>query len=175
MKKPTFIDSLFSKECSGDRREENHADMSLAVSNDEMHGISTWRKRHALFIKTVCLAVSLIFLHEQIGWSQEGKAVWAQTRFPGVTYAENLRLNGIKIPYDLGRTGEVEANGGQETIIHIQDAHASLSAQESIAGLLDSLVTDYDLRVIALEGGSGFVDTSLLKTFPDKVIRDGTA
>ncbi|HPM43077.1 MAG TPA: hypothetical protein PLV52_04535, partial [Candidatus Omnitrophota bacterium] len=62
-----------------------------------------------------------------------------------------------------------------KTIINIQDAHAYLGAQESIVSILDTLVRDYDIKIVAVEGTSGYIDTSLLKTFPDQKVRDDTA
>ncbi|HPN72907.1 MAG TPA: hypothetical protein PKZ41_02815, partial [Candidatus Omnitrophota bacterium] len=142
---------------------------------DEFKGMTYFMKRHAFFIKCVSLALSVVFLEQQIGWSQDGKPVWAQAKPFSDDYQRNMRLNGIQIPYDLAETQDASASGGEETIIHIQDSHASLSAQYSIASLLDSLVSSYDLGIIALEGGEGEIDTSLLKTFPDKEVREGTA
>ena len=63
----------------------------------------------------------------------------------------------------------------RKTIINIQDAHAYLGAQESISSILDTLVKNYDIKVVAVEGTSGYIDTSLLKTFPDAKVRDNTA
>ncbi len=60
-------------------------------------------------------------------------------------------------------------------MIQIQDAHSSLGAQEAISSVLDSLVTNYDLKLVAIEGSSGYIDTSVLKTFPDEKIRKSVA
>ncbi|MDD3089406.1 MAG: hypothetical protein PHT95_05625, partial [Candidatus Omnitrophica bacterium] len=105
---------------------------------------------------------------------EEGRPVWAQTKAVGAIETGNIAPGSIEIPYDLARTQEVFSKS-DDVIIHIQDAHASLAAQHSIAGLLDSLVTNYNLSVIALEGATGYVDTSVLKTFPDKDIKNSTA
>ena len=145
------------------------------VSDDDMSGLVTWTRRHAFFIKCVSLTLSLIFLHQQLGWSQEGKPVWAYAKPMEINQPQDLQKSEFEIPYDIADTQSVKKNGGDEVIVHIQDAHASLSAQYSIAKLLDSLVTNYDLQFIALEGSAGYIDTSLLKTFPDKKIREDTA
>ena len=119
--------------------------------------------------------VALVFFHTQIGWTEGGRPVWTDARAYDITAAERLKAAGIDIPYDIAQTEEAEILPGRDMVINIQDAHASLSAQHSIANLLDSLVTNYDLSLIALEGASGYIDTSLLKTFPIKKIRDDTA
>ncbi|MGB2601756.1 MAG: hypothetical protein WBD12_07155, partial [Candidatus Omnitrophota bacterium] len=138
-------------------------------------GMADWKRRHAFFIKCVSIILTVLFLHQQIGWAQDGQAVWAQAKPQAETYRDRFDVNGIKIPYDVASTHEAVSGKGEDVIIHIQDAHASLSAQYSIANLLDSLVTNYDLRLIALEGSNGYINTSLLKTFPDESIRDNTA
>ena len=147
---------------------------SIKTNSETYTGMADFRKRHAFFIKCVSIILAVIFLHQQIGWSQEGHPVWAQAR-PGDVYTESLPINGVQVPYDIAKTKEVVVNGGDEVIVHIQDAHSSLAAQHSISNLLDSLVTNYDLRLIALEGGEGFINTALLKTFPDKEVRNDTA
>ncbi len=64
---------------------------------------------------------------------------------------------------------------GQEMILNIQDAHQSIDAQKSIAGMLESLVKNYDLKLVGLEGTSGVVDTSILSSFPVEKIRKSAA
>ena len=34
---------------------------------------------------------------------------------------------------------------------------------------------DYDMNLVAVEGGAGYIDTSVLKSYPDKTIRKNTA
>ncbi len=61
-----------------------------------------------------------------------------------------------------------------EMVINIQDAHQKLGAQQSISSILDRLVWQYDLKLIAVEGGSGDVDTSALSSLPDEALRKKT-
>ncbi|MFH1877262.1 MAG: hypothetical protein ABH883_00435, partial [Candidatus Omnitrophota bacterium] len=129
-------------------------------------------KRGSFFIKIVSLFLSVIFVYQETGWAQVEGPVLPEAK---VYDTDRINSGGIDIPYDVASTKEMVSTGAGETIIHIQDAHASLSAQYSIAKLLDSLVTNYELSFIALEGARGFVDTSILKSFPDKKIRDNTA
>jgi len=131
-------------------------------------------RKHIIY-KIISVVLILVFIHEQIGWTQGGRPVWAEAREYVSTYRDKLDTSNIDIPYDIAEKQDVLINGTGEIIINIQDAHASLSAQYSIANLLDSLATNYDLSLIAVEGASGYVDTSILKTFPDKEKRDKTA
>ncbi|MFH1593185.1 MAG: hypothetical protein ABID09_00635 [Candidatus Omnitrophota bacterium] len=139
------------------------------------YSVLDWRKKHALFVKCVSIILAVVFLHQQTGWAQNGRPVWAEARPLEITQQDILTKSRIEIPYDIAKTQSVKMNGGSEVIVHIQDAHSSLSAQYSIAKLLDSLVTGYDLSFIALEGSAGDIDTSVLRTFPDKKIRKDTA
>lgn len=139
------------------------------------YGVAEWRRRHALRVKFVSAVLALIFLNDQAGWAQSGKAVWAQTKPADMTSQAGVNGHQFDIPHDIASTQEAVMNGGKETIIQIQDAHASLSAQYSIAALLDKLVTDYDLSLVAIEGSAGYIDTSLLKSFPDEKVRKDTA
>ncbi|UCD55308.1 MAG: hypothetical protein JSV93_00485, partial [Candidatus Omnitrophota bacterium] len=100
--------------------------------------------------------------------------IWQHSK-PGIKLTEKVYLNGIKIPYDAGTAQEVFSTGGDEVVINIQDAHASLTAQYSIIKILENLVANYDLELIALEGAEGPIDISLLKTFPDPEIRKDIA
>ncbi|MBU0683169.1 MAG: hypothetical protein KJ864_02625, partial [Candidatus Omnitrophica bacterium] len=143
------------------------------LSSDE--GIMVWKNRHRFFIRCVSIALTLLFLDQQAGWSQNGRPVWAEAKNFKTLYQDPIPEKSFDIPYDIANTQEVTLNGGNETIVHIQDAHASLSAQYSIANLLDSLVTNYDLEFIAVEGAEGYIDTSILKSCPDKEIRKKAA
>ncbi|MCK4463315.1 MAG: hypothetical protein KAU58_03285, partial [Candidatus Omnitrophica bacterium] len=109
-----------------------------------------------------------------ITWAQGGTPIWQHAK-PNIELSGKVCLNGIKIPYETGTPTNVFSNGGEEVIINIQDAHASLSAQRSIVKILQNLASNYDLDLIALEGAEGPVDISLLKTFPDPEIRRETA
>ena len=82
-----------------------------------------------------------------------------------------LQKDHLNIPYNSGKIEQEHINGSEEVIINIQDAHASLSAQESIVNLLDSLVANYDLNLVAVEGSEGYIDTSILRTIPNKESR----
>ncbi|MDD5136692.1 MAG: hypothetical protein PHN63_05035, partial [Candidatus Omnitrophica bacterium] len=116
-----------------------------------------------IWIKIIAIPLLAAFLSQDIVFAQGGIAE--------ISAPKNLvsSQESYKVPI---RTTNDER---RTTIINIQDAHASLSAQESIVSILDSLVANYDLNVVAIEGSSGHIDTSLLKTFPDQKTRDSAA
>ncbi|MBF0253047.1 MAG: hypothetical protein HQL29_04445 [Candidatus Omnitrophica bacterium] len=157
-------------------RNTNTHSSDAALPSNEFEGISTWKSRNALFLKTVAVVVSVLFAHEQIGWTEDGgKPVWAFAKQNNFDTTNTQLFKNIEVPNDLGKKSSVITNGTGETILNIQDAHSSLAAQHSIVGLIDSLVKNYNLDLIAVEGSTGYVDTSLLKTFPDEGIRNTTA
>ncbi|MGB2650678.1 MAG: hypothetical protein WBD00_00530, partial [Candidatus Omnitrophota bacterium] len=130
-------------------------------------------KRIKLF-KIVSVLLLIVFVHEQLGWTQDGAPVWADLENVSNIPSGELPSE-IKIPYDIGEVCDATTNGTSEVIINIQDAHASLSSQYSIVNILDNLVSNYDVKFIALEGSEGYIDTSILRTFPNKNIRRETA
>ncbi|MDP3789957.1 MAG: glucan biosynthesis protein, partial [Candidatus Omnitrophota bacterium] len=148
--------------------------------------IMDWQsQRNKKWIRVIALLLIVTFVNQDLIWAQGGTPVWAKKTNPSAgsgqdgSFSVNTPVNvnsNIAIPKDVAVTKEVyNAAGGNKTIINIQDAHASLAAQESIASILDSLVTNYDLKVVAIEGSSGYIDTSILRTFPDEKIRKETA
>ena len=134
--------------------------------------------RGKFYVKVIAAVVAAIFLHQQIVWAEGAPAPAALPAHAGENTAldrSKVDARDIDLPYNLAHRDEVYSGAREETIIHLQDAHASLSAQYSLVNLLDVLAKDYDLEFIALEGTEGVIDTSLLKSFPDKDIREKTA
>ncbi|MGB2651930.1 MAG: HEAT repeat domain-containing protein, partial [Candidatus Omnitrophota bacterium] len=131
--------------------------------------------RNRTFIKIVATVVAVIFLHQQVVWAAGdmagiGRAVASQSQIP---YADAYR--NINLPEELAQTDDIHINGSEDLIINIQDCHSSLSAQYSIVKILNELLHNYDLNVVAIEGGSGYIDTSILKSLPDEKIKEKTA
>ncbi|MDP2929043.1 MAG: hypothetical protein Q8O01_03135, partial [Candidatus Omnitrophota bacterium] len=138
--------------------------------------------RNKKWVRSIALILIVTFVNQDLIWAQGGNPVWSKgqnpSTSPGLNYKHPVTpQGGITIPKDVAVTKEVykSTNGDAKTIINIQDAHASLAAQESIVSILDSLATNYDLKLVAIEGSKGYIDTSVLKTFPDDQIRKSTA
>lgn len=60
----------------------------------------------------------------------------------------------LNLPLDAVTLQEVHVGTNGKLIIHIQDAHANLSGQESLAKALDHLLTQYDLKLVLVEGSA---------------------
>lgn len=141
--------------------------------------IMDWRStRNRWWMRAVASVLVLAFVYQDIAWAAPADTVApVEKRFPaGNDLSRPSNVNGsISIPRTIAVTKDVFTAAGDRTIINIQDAHAYLGAQESIASVLDTLVRDYDLKVVAVEGSSGYIDTSLLRTFPDEKARNAAA
>lgn len=60
----------------------------------------------------------------------------------------------IDMPLENVTVQEIHPGTNGKLIIHIQDAHANLSGQQSLAKALDKLLTQYDLRLVLVEGSA---------------------
>jgi hypothetical protein len=67
------------------------------------------------------------------------------------------------------------ARSQPKTIIHIQDAHASLEAQENIARIIESLRSGETETLIAVEGAVGTITTDIYREFPVRSVRQAVA
>lgn len=130
-------------------------------------------------LRGISLALAVLFLHQQVAFTQGPEVLWTSAVKNGAVRDNKVfgryPESHYEIPYDVAQTTDSFSSGGKDVVIQIQDAHASLAAQYSIVKLLDSLSMNYDLSFIALEGARGYIDTSILKSFPDKGIREKTA
>ena len=132
-------------------------------------------KKHKKLLRIVALFVAIVFLHQQIVWAS-GDITPAVNQVPAARSFEYPGMDkNLSVPSDLANVDDSYINGSKETVINIQDCHSSLSTQYSINNLLTDLLEKYDVNVIAIEGGVGYVDTSILKSLPDKDVRDKTA
>ena len=89
-------------------------------------------------------------------------------------------LEEFKIPAQFGSVKEVytaqqQTPASAYTIIQIQDAHCNYEAQKNMAGLLESLIKEYNLKLIMVEGGSGDVSLTFLRGYADKKARQEVA
>ncbi|MCG3176805.1 MAG: hypothetical protein MOGMAGMI_01769 [Candidatus Omnitrophica bacterium] len=124
------------------------------------------RKRCSLrYLATVLL---VCFVLQDLSYAQGGSASWPTYKTaPRSERRDAESLRKPQVPRHLGTTRGAYLNGSDRTLIHIEDAHESLDAQEKIVSILEVLASDYDIRTVALEGGSTAFDGALFKSFPD--------
>ena len=84
---------------------------------------------------------------------------------------------GIQVPTRGEKEGAEPRSEGQKPIspkivLHIRDAHCIYEAQMHIAQLIEHLVKRYDIALVAVEGSSGKLDTSLLTQYTMPSIRE---
>lgn len=94
---------------------------------------------------------------------------WLTVKATPKTSLRPIRLwrGGGGVPPALGWTSQTYRGNSQETLIHIQDAHDSLEAQQKICGILETLASEYDIRSVFIEGGNGAVNDAIFRSFPD--------
>ncbi|MFH1846285.1 MAG: HAD family hydrolase [Candidatus Omnitrophota bacterium] len=138
-------------------------------------------RQKRIFFKTISLLVAILFFYEQMVWASGEPAIIETDKTVSGSYNNALFINSLNNSPNLKNIARIENKyqsseaEGNETIINIQDCHASLSAQYSIVNILKDLFQNYKVDVLGIEGGVGYIDTSILKTFPDEKIREKTA
>ncbi|MBI4430135.1 MAG: hypothetical protein HY587_00285, partial [Candidatus Omnitrophica bacterium] len=80
-------------------------------------------------------------------------------------------LQKIQIPAELGSVQEIYLGKGSDLIIHIQDAHGSVSTQESLGKLVKFFHENHGIKQIFVEGGEDDLPMQDARTFPDAEIR----
>jgi len=137
-----------------------------------------FRSRFGVGFKVISAFIILTFLAQDFVQAQGGTPLWAsvsQAKAHSKTDTTDNKLNNITIPAESGLTRKVEVHGSGDVIINIQDAHAKLGAQQSISNILDNLVKNYNLNLVAIEGATSRVDTSLISSFPVAEVKAKTA
>ncbi|MBN1493256.1 MAG: hypothetical protein JW938_03830 [Candidatus Omnitrophica bacterium] len=77
----------------------------------------------------------------------------------------------VKIPTKFGKVKERYRGDNNKVIVHIQDAHTSYEAQENIANIIEYLVDDNVVDVVAVEGAEGTIDLEPFRLFPVDDVR----
>jgi len=78
----------------------------------------------------------------------------------------------VVIPQELGSIQEEFHNpDGKSFVVFIQDAHAIVDAQTNIQNLIRYFTEKYGVGLVALEGGKGKLDSTILRAFPDEKIK----
>jgi len=136
-----------------------------------------WQKHTKLriFIKTVCIVLIVSFFSYDLSWAGATEVLnpknWHAPQ-------ESQNSPAIEIPQELGTIKESYTSkyNPHKLVIHIQDAHANLEAQENEAKLIKYLNDKYKVNLVSVEGGFGDFDAEFFRNFPkDKKVRDKIA
>jgi hypothetical protein len=102
---------------------------------------------------------------------QVGSKCWALITvflfvFNCTVYAAPHNVYTVRVPEEIGQIKERYQGDSEEVVIHIQDAHTSLEAQENLAKLIEHLVSHEGVNTVATEGAEGYLDYSFLRNLP---------
>ena len=117
-----------------------------------------------IWVKTISLLVILTFIFPYLTWALEVQ------NYSGMhTILFNQRL--LEIPKKFGTTKHAWQHG-EKMVVHIQDLHCNYEVQKNIAGIIHELARKHNLRLLAVEGASLPINTTKLRSFPIKKVRD---
>ncbi|KJJ84243.1 conserved hypothetical protein, secreted [Candidatus Omnitrophus magneticus] len=86
-----------------------------------------------------------------------------------------LDINTFTIPEHLGEIKYSHKTLSSNFIIHIQDAHCNIFAQNKIADIIQYLNTEYGIKAVNLEGGVGEYDLRVFWGIKGKALRQEVA
>jgi SAM-dependent MidA family methyltransferase/signal transduction histidine kinase len=92
---------------------------------------------------------------------------------------DNNLFAGINIPEQYGtidssKFGSSNSEGANSNtkVVLIRDAHCNYEAQQNISKILETLIREYKVDLICVEGAEGLVDTSSVVSNPDQKVRE---
>lgn len=136
--------------------------------------VTTQRPAFKRIVKVVAAVTLVAFFWQDVVMAQGGAPAWKPSASSPAS-AKTGTNQAIEVPPNLGIRRSAHETGGDELIINIQDAHASLDAQKATAEICSNLVSQYNLDLIGIEGSSGRIDTSLVSSFPVQKVRQMVA
>jgi len=77
----------------------------------------------------------------------------------------------LLLPPALGTVKEIHNGNSDKVVFYIQDAHCNFEAQKNISDIIEKLVKEKKLKLVALEGSTGYIDTAIFTSFPDEKVR----
>ncbi len=92
---------------------------------------------------------------------------------PGMGYCRDIneKFLNVCVPEKFGIIQEVHhASSSAKWVIFIQDAHANYYAQKNIKHIINACASNDFTDIICIEGSAGLIDTSPLKSYPDKKV-----
>ncbi|MCX5782213.1 MAG: hypothetical protein NT145_05865, partial [Elusimicrobia bacterium] len=89
-----------------------------------------------------------------------------------ITRQVKLTLDGLTIPYSLGRITDGRCFDSDKVVINIQDLHCHSEVQRNISRILELLDEKYHLNKVYIEGSAGNIDTSWVNLIENKALRE---
>jgi|GEM_PF-7064486 len=120
-------------------------------------------------IKIISIMTVFFFSVTNIAVSQN---IPSTSTISGEISAQSVIPGKVIIPQELGSIQEeYHSKDGKSFVVFIQDAHAIVDAQTNIQNLINYFSEKYGVSLVALEGGKGKLDPTLLRAFPDEKIK----
>ncbi|MBU1043414.1 MAG: hypothetical protein KJ915_03325, partial [Candidatus Omnitrophica bacterium] len=128
-------------------------------------------RRSKLFRMGCFMFVGLFFVISH-AWALNSDSGVKNSTVQSQSIEQLLRL---EIPSNWGIVKDSYNSGNNKLVINIQDAHCDFEAQKNIANILNRLATNFNLKIIGLEGAAGKVENPLLSNFPEKKVRENVS
>ncbi|HXV27406.1 MAG TPA: hypothetical protein VD913_00425, partial [bacterium] len=118
----------------------------------------------------LCSVTALIFASVNVLLAQPAAPLAVE---PAASSISGIILSDLKLPESLGSIDlKINATGDDRPFIAvIQDAHAVIDAQNNIHEIIRYMQEHYGIELIALEGGTGKLDPTLFRTFPNEFVK----
>ena len=105
------------------------------------------KSRFSPALRSIALALVISF-----GASEVAHAAPGAVNLLSEPIASNPAL--LKVSPGFAKVHDVYTGHSGKLLIHIQDAHANLSAQDNLAKALDELIARYKIKTVFVEGGT---------------------
>lgn len=141
-----------------------------------------------LFLSFLMLNVSFLYVYaeQKIDVGNSSTQIEQSATLPSTQATAQKVLfspDQIKIPENFGSVKESwssmlnTSENPQPLVIHIQDAHCNYEAQSNVGQILNNLMKEYpdQVKLVAVEGSVGNIDTSPFAEFSDKEIKKEVA
>ncbi len=121
-----------------------------------------------IWFKQITLILVLTLASSEIHADTFGDAINPPTAAPSALLGS---LSNLVIPEQFGKIQDQFVGHQAKTVIHIQDAHGNLSAQENLAALVKYFYETYGIHLVAVEAGSAAGNLRAARSFPDQKVR----
>lgn len=121
-------------------------------------------------LKILTCITTIAFLATTVAWSMP--EIWPSDMTINPDASTIQSFGNLKIPAEIGWIESIyQSRGNAPFVVLIPDAHAVKDAQDRIEELICFLEKELGIRTVALEGGAGELDDTILRAFPDGKIK----